>query len=229
MKAPSSRRNKLVRTVLSTTFLALVVGLAQAASYSSAPLNNDLKGGSCISNCGPGSDRTYLTITDESPWMSFGSTSNPLSSYLLGIDANFNTKYQVESLTFSIKQVEGKSSIETWLFEVGDGVHGGGPTASLQLTNASLLPAIESFTLGANHAVVQTALLPSPDGALQFRLREITVNTSNHKIKAYNASVVVNYADKLVTPVPEPAEWTMLLAGLLVIGFIASRRSHSAS
>jgi hypothetical protein len=29
----------------------------------------------------------------------------------------------------------------------------------------------------------------------------------------------------LVTaPIPEPAEWTMLIAGLLVIGFIARRR-----
>ncbi len=32
-----------------------------------------------------------------------------------------------------------------------------------------------------------------------------------------------------VPPVPEPAEWTMLVAGLLVMGFIARRRRHNSA
>jgi hypothetical protein len=33
----------------------------------------------------------------------------------------------------------------------------------------------------------------------------------------------------IFAPVPEPAEWTMLMAGLLVVGFIASRRNHNVA
>lgn len=33
----------------------------------------------------------------------------------------------------------------------------------------------------------------------------------------------------LAPPVPEPAEWTMIVAGLLVVGFIARRRQRAAS
>jgi hypothetical protein len=32
-----------------------------------------------------------------------------------------------------------------------------------------------------------------------------------------------------IMPVPEPAEWTMLVAGLLAVGFIARRRDRIIS
>jgi hypothetical protein len=31
---------------------------------------------------------------------------------------------------------------------------------------------------------------------------------------------------RVLAPIPEPAEWSMLIAGLLVIGFIAKRRNR---
>jgi hypothetical protein len=42
-----------------------------------------------------------------------------------------------------------------------------------------------------------------------------TVNNSNRRKMSLH-----------ITPVPEPSEWTMLVAGLLAIGFIAVRRNH---
>jgi len=42
-----------------------------------------------------------------------------------------------------------------------------------------------------------------------------TVNNSNRREMSLHISA----------PVPEPAEWTMLIAGLLVVGFIANRRN----
>jgi hypothetical protein len=38
-----------------------------------------------------------------------------------------------------------------------------------------------------------------------------------------DASLVAN-AEFTLAPVPEPAEWMMLIAGLMVVGFIAQRR-----
>jgi len=43
-----------------------------------------------------------------------------------------------------------------------------------------------------------------------------TVNNSNRREMSLHISA----------PVPEPAEWTMLIAGLLVVGFIANRRNN---
>ena len=42
----------------------------------------------------------------------------------------------------------------------------------------------------------------------------------------YSDDPFIAAANAEIAPVPEPAEWTMLLAGLLVVGFIARRRER---
>jgi hypothetical protein len=55
------------------------------------------------------------------------------------------------------------------------------------------------------------------------------VPASLSQAPASSRDVVVTTASAIAPPVPEPAEWTMLIAGLLFIGALARRRNRRAS
>jgi hypothetical protein len=221
MKSRYQQEPRALRTLVTAAALALSFGAAQGASYTSPALVNDFSGsGSCsAAQCGD-SDKTYRIVTEQLGWSRFGSTNNPVPGLLLTIDPNFAGKYQVDSITLAIKQRWGLSATTAWDFLVGDGAGGPTNTYHLQTNNYS----VESFTIDAGDASFARAL----NGGLMFRLVENTSGTQDN-LWLFNAKAYVNYSDKLAPPVPEPAEWSMLLGGLLVVGFIAARRKQMLS
>jgi hypothetical protein len=222
MKSPFSTHSKIVRAAAIAAALAGAFGAAQAASYTSAPLVNDMTG-RCCGPAGTDGDITYTPHgPDDTGWMPFPPTSNPIPGFLLGIDPNFGAKYQVDSLFFTVKAAVAASpeggGTSAWDFLVGDGAGGPIDTFHLQLTNYQT----ESFTTTPASASFQRAL----NGGLQIRLVETTDGIDH--LHLFNYKVYVKYSD-LAPPVPEPAEWAMLVAGLVVIGFMGARRQKRSS
>jgi hypothetical protein len=82
-------------------------------------------------------------------------------------------------------------------------------------SNGPLVPITQNgLTLPVLTAQAQVTL----DGAGHFAGDPIYV--SGFESTDFQASV------RVLAPIPEPAEWSMLIAGLLVIGFIARRRNQ---
>lgn len=220
MKVATLGRKKLLCSIIGATVLGMSFGAAQAASYTSTPLVNDLFGRSC-GVCGTDGDNSYAPMgPDDSGWLPFSpSPANPIPAKLLSIDPSFSTKYQVDSLTFSIKAGPASSpdggGTHAWDFVVGDGLDGPTDTFHLQLTNLQ----VETFT----STPASQSFLRALDGGLKIRLVETTAGVDH--LSLFNYKVYVNYSD-LAPAVPEPSEWMMLVAGLAVMGFIVRRRKQ---
>jgi len=69
-----------------------------------------------------------------------------------------------------------------------------------------------SFTLGAGSSFVAGA------NTFEFVVTNLSQNGGNP------TGLRVEFTDSAVTPVPEPGEWAMMLAGLGIVGLIARRR-----
>jgi hypothetical protein len=214
------RTNKLIRTAIGAVVIAVGFGAAQAASFTSQTyLTNDLPD---TRNCGtngtsacrftttPDGDLTYSRLTATTGWKQFGTSNNPLPNFLLGIDPLFGEKYVVDSLTI---KVEHRWGVGTWQLQIADG--SGGPTTSFPFQIGNGQGAwIEQFILDGDDAAFQRALT---DGFMWRAVR------TSGDLWLFNVKAYVNYSE-LPPAIPEPAEWAMLLAGLVVIGFIAQRR-----
>jgi hypothetical protein len=197
-----------------------LAGAVHAASYTSPALIHDFSGASSAT-AAPDGDKNWQVFTEQTGWQRFGTSSNnPLPAFLQTIDPNFAAKYQVDSLQVSITQKWGTSATTDWTLDVGDGSHANGPVISFSDLSGPAV-SVNSFTILPNTPVFQTALAGA-NGSFMFRLRE-TTSGSTDTLNLYNVKAYVNYAD-LPAPVPEPAEWAMLMAGLVVVGFIAKRR-----
>jgi hypothetical protein len=62
-----------------------------------------------------------------------------------------------------------------------------------------------------------------------YELRSGPINADVHLESSMVLSAPVGYTLTMITPVPEPEAWAMLLAGLGLLGALARRNRHKTS
>jgi hypothetical protein len=199
-------------------FAVFASATARASTYTSSVMLNNFGGTTCATCSVPDSDTTYQLFSATSGWLRFGSASNnPLPSFLLGIDPDFLTKYQVDSITINLKTLFAQG----WSVGIGNGTTG---------------TTYESLTLGAGNTTFQSGNIrvntltyssgdPGFASALSsgFMFKLTKVGTSSAWL--FNTRVVVNYSDLATTAaVPEPSALVPLLGVLGFAGLVRLRK-----
>jgi hypothetical protein len=103
-----------------------------------------------------------------------------------------------------------------------------------QLT--SLTPAQNSTNLGFNALLFNLPLyntapsgsfLFDPDAAGEYSFELVAYNRTGNRLTGflgYGAEVVGLSTSMIVSAIPEPSEWAMMMSGLAVVGLMARRR-----
>ena len=225
----------LISTGMAIAFL--ISGSAKANSFTSLPMIHDYSGNYCsnASTClvpseGTPGDRYYQILSigsGGSGTQTFGTgiygNTNPLPLFLSNIDANFDTKYVVDSLTIKVKA----GFFSNHPFQVGSGRTGVFQTltaTSIESPTGGGNVRMGTFTLLPTDAAFQSALAGS-DGSLVFKF----LSTPN--IYLYRTELYVNYSDRPITlaAVPEPSAFVLFGLGLIGLGCFPRFRRKSNS
>jgi hypothetical protein len=112
-----------------------------------------------------------------------------------------------------------------------------GMARTLEANHAYSLGVVASntFAWGWNDGTIGDPVAPITQGGLTLAVRtdqlQVSVDSAGHF--AGDPTFVSGFESfehqtslRVLAPIPEPAEWSMLIAGLLVIGFIAKRRNR---
>ena len=102
-----------------------------------------------------------------------------------------------------------------------------GSPVSVGLTFDTSLISISNFSLYKGAALIPASAAGSLPGALDLTSGSLAAGTYTVDITGKTVSNMAGTAGYVlaVSPIPEPGEWAMMVSGLGLFGFIATRRS----
>lgn len=162
------------------------------------------------------------TITDVEGWISLRRPAYPPTgdawgnTFRIAIYGDGGETPNVSNVLLSQEFTIDKSTVNTAGWR---GLHG----LNLDLAAGTYWVAFEVPAFVGGVANNTWGVMPTNNPAVPNPLgNEAYLSSSQGNV--WIASDNTNIGVRISAPVPEPAEWTMLIAGLLVIGFIARRR-----